>query len=311
MHKLLPPSTYTAANPTFADAVQQEMESWIQDIELVDQRMHSVCAEPADNKILLNALRHHLTSGGGRNRSKLVLTSSYALGVSRKDAVAMAAGVELLHNASLVQDDLQDMARGRRGRPAVWTCFGTNTALGLTDLMITASFAALADVERVEALPRLITRLHRAVAQTLYGQSYDVGQYGIDQLAPEICLEVARAKSGPLFALGLELPLITAGLDDYVQYARGAANAFGMGYQIIDDIADRDEDREQGSIANIVLALELENDRTEARTIAAKIAHEYLSLASIMGKQLPNQCGYLLEDFSDRLLARLEGLIDA
>ncbi len=311
MQKLLPPSSSQSSAATFADSVQQKMQSWVQDVELVDRRMLDLCAEPADNEILLKALRYHLACGGGRSRSKLVLTTSSALGLTRDDAVSMAAAAELLHNASLVQDDLQDLARSRRGQPAVWNAFGTNTALGLTDLMITASFAAVADVTETKAIPRLIRRLHRAVAQTLYGQSYDVGQYGYDQLAPEICLEVARAKSGPLFALGLELPLITAELDDYVPYARGAANAFGMGYQIVDDITDRDEDKEQGAIANMVLALELENNPVEAQALAAKIAQEYLGLASIMGKQLPNQCGYLLEDFSDRLADKLGKSINA
>ncbi len=287
------------------------MQSWVHDVELVDQRMLDLCAEPAENEILLKALRHHLSSGGGRSRSKLVLTTSSALNLTRDDAVSMAAAAELLHNASLVQDDLQDLARSRRGQPAVWSAFGTNAALGLTDLMITASFAAIADVSKTKAVPHLIRRLHRAVAQTLYGQAYDVGQYGYDQLEPEICLEVARAKSGPLFAFGLELPLITAELDDYVPYARGAANAFGMGYQIVDDITDRDEDKEQGAIANMVLALELENNPVEAQALAAKIAQEYLGLASIMGKQLPNQSGYLLEDFSDRLTDKLRKTIDA
>ncbi len=307
---LLPIQSY-AETPGYGNQLQHKLQSWLQDVELVEQQMYQLCAEPARNEVLLRALRHHLAAGGGRTRCKLALTAAYALGLDRQDAQALAVSVELLHNASLVQDDLQDFAHQRRGQPTIWSGYGMNTALGLTDLLITASFAAVAKVSRVDAIPELIGRLHGAVAQTLHGQAYDVGQYDIDQLGSELCLELARAKSGPLFALGLELPLVTAGYQDHVPFARDAARAFGTGYQIIDDIADRDEDREQGAIANTVLALELELGRDQAQAAAVSMARNYLQLATSLAGQLPNKCAYLLDDLADQLLRKLEVLIDA
>ncbi len=307
---LLPVNIDTAAKH-FGNQLQHTLQTWLQDVDLVEQQMYRLCAEPAHNDVLLKALRYHLAAGGGRTRCKLALTAGYALGLSREDALAIAVGVELLHNASLVQDDLQDFAHSRRGQPTVWSGFGINTALGLTDLLITAAFAGIADVSRVDAIPELIRRLHGAVAQTLHGQAYDVGQYDIDQLDSKLCLEVARAKSGPLFALGLELPLVAAGYQDFVPFARDAARAFGTGYQIIDDIADRDEDRQQGAIANIVLALELEVGEDQARDVAANMARNYLHLATSLANKLPNQCGYLLDELAEQLLGKLKVIIDA
>ena len=55
--------------------------------------------------------RYHLKSGGQRMRARLALHASVALGLSQADAVSIAAAVELLHNASLIHDDLQDRDR--------------------------------------------------------------------------------------------------------------------------------------------------------------------------------------------------------
>ncbi|MDJ0880085.1 MAG: polyprenyl synthetase family protein [Gammaproteobacteria bacterium] len=286
--------------------LQAKLSGWQQDIELVEQRMYTICARPAQNKQILRALRHHLTSGGGRTRSKLALTAAYSLGLSQHDAIVLATSVELLHNASLVQDDLQDAAEIRRGQLTVWKSYGINTALGLTDLMITASFAAIAQISKVDKLPYLIQHLHDAVANTIHGQSYDVVHHNVNQLGSGLCLQVAEAKSGPLFSLGLELPLIVAGYQDSVAHARRAARTFGTGYQIIDDIFDRDEDRQQGSIANVLFALELEVGASNALEAAMDMAQDHLESATALGKELPNQCGFLLEDLAEQLLHKLE-----
>ena len=62
----------------------------------------------------------HLASGGSRTRAKLCIDAGLALHLSSKTIVALASTIELLHNASLVHDDLQDADISRRGRESVW-----------------------------------------------------------------------------------------------------------------------------------------------------------------------------------------------
>ena len=66
-----------------------------------------------------------------------------ALGLSEPDVLCLAASAELLHNASLVHDDLQDQDGMRRGAPAVWKKYGSNVAICTGDLMLSAAYAAL------------------------------------------------------------------------------------------------------------------------------------------------------------------------
>jgi len=269
----------------------------------VEQQMHRLVSEfsqPDDS--LSAAFSFHLSSGGKRTRAAVCLSSSQALELCGRDGIALAAAVELLHNASLIQDDFQDRSPRRRGLPAIWEQFGENTAVGLTDLAISASFRALADLSLRVRLPHLLTTLHRAIAITLRGQADDLGG------APETvssALSTAQRKSGPLFALALELPLMAAGQESHVNLAREAAEAFGLGYQICDDVLDVEEDRSQGSRGNVVLVLERTMSREAALARAQGLAEEYLECAASAARLLPKGCGDALVTLTTAVTQRL------
>ena len=82
-----------------------------------------------EDGVMAQAARHHLGSGGGRARARLALQSANALKLSFDTSRAISAACELLHNASLVHDDLQDGDTVRRGEFAVWKKFGSNRDL--------------------------------------------------------------------------------------------------------------------------------------------------------------------------------------
>ena len=98
---------------------------------------------------------YHLRSGGRRVRARLAIQACSALGLSEDDALCIAAVVELLHNASLIHDDLQDQEKLRHGCVTVWTKFGTNVAICTGDLMLSAAYGALCRVSNVQVLPSL------------------------------------------------------------------------------------------------------------------------------------------------------------
>lgn len=273
----------------------------------VDAAMRRACvAQTPGHDPLAAALEHHLAAGGRRTRTRLSLTASRALGLPESDRLALAAAVELLHNASLIQDDLQDGDATRRGRPSVWRLFGKDTAIGLTDLLISAAYASLSGVSRIDALPALLRQLHAAIGVTLRGQDGDLGHCRAPGPSLEAVLATARQKSGPLFALSLELPLIRADLGDAVPQANEAACQFGVGYQIADDMEDAYGDRAAGNPANVVLALAEDLPFSDALREARRLASGHLEASRRLAQRLPRGCGALLGLLATMLEQRLK-----
>lgn len=277
-------------------------------ISSVEEKIRTLCVEPGrKDDIYRTALISHLGAGGQRTRAHVSLSCSTALNLLDSDSIVLAASVELLHNASLIQDDLQDRARTRRGASTVWCEHGTDCAIGLTDLMIAAAFRALGEVSDPIVIPGLIENLYRAISVTLRGQTDDLsGEWA----SLEGALSVARRKSGPLFALALELPLYLSGRQEFLGQAFEAAEAFGLGYQIYDDIVDLDEDRATESRSNTVLALEISLPPAEARASARLLALQHLQASGSMARGLPEGCGQALTDLASRIGSRLNVLFD-
>lgn len=259
---------------------------------------------PEKEDPLEEALVYHLGTGGGQTRARIALEAGTALALSDNDPLLLAASVELLHNASLVQDDLQDHSEDRRGKPSVWKKFGNATAIGLTDFLIASSFQVVGGVSTPERIPGLLTCLHDAIHRTLKGQGLDLQTTSPASVGA--CMEVAAAKSGPLFALSLELPLLMAGMDQHRQQARIAASDFGIGYQIYDDLDDFAFDLATDARANLVLLLHEEMPLPEAREKAVCLAKERLSSAAARASTLPNESGRELERLAHVLHERLE-----
>ena len=246
---------------------------------------------------LHEALTYHLDSGGKRLRARLALTAAFDIGLDWSEAVAIATACELLHNASLVQDDLQDRDGMRRQRAAVWHRFGTNTALALTDLMISAAYRALADTD---ACPVLLSRTHDAVAETVVGQHNDLEGDSNGSLARY--LRTAAQKSAPLFALALELPLLAAGRDDLAELACATAYEFALAYQIVDDCRDVATETACGAgAANAVLVLHHAGFWQDAQLEAARHAAYHADRARRHARCLPAGCRALLDKYLEQL----------
>ena len=253
---------------------------------------------------LHDAIRYHYQTSGSEARAALCLSASIALGLTPDAAIRLAASVETLHNASLIQDDLQDRDEIRRGKTAIWKKFSPDIAINATDLLIASAFELVASAGS-DSAHRLVTTLNRAIARTLQGQTKDlnaVRDLGVDQ-----AIAVAKEKSGPLFSLSLELPLVLAGHSFFLRTAREAGAAFGIGYQIFDDINDAARDRETGGLCNLALLLGSSGDTTLSSLEGAEgLAHHYLQEAASGATALPNGCGALLADKCAELLSELD-----
>ena len=256
----------------------------------IDERMVALCGAGP----VAAGVRYHFATGGARVRAQLGLQAADSLGLGKDVALACACGAELLHNASLVHDDLQDHDAMRRGHPAVWKQFGAAAAISIGDLMISAAYAALASHPDPA---RAIRLAHEALARTARGQARDLMR---SRASVEDYRAMVADKTGTLIALPVRLAL--AACD-----ARGDASAVACGdalafaYQALDDIADCDADRASGRI-NLCTLL----TPTDAGVARAKaVAQDALRVARAHADAMPDLSGQPFRKLADRMETRL------
>lgn len=248
--------------------------------------------------------KYHLDGGGERSRALLALDATAALGLSGSVALSCACASELLHNASLVHDDLQERDAIRRGRPAVWRHFNTATAICVGDLMISAAYASLASHPRAAAA---IALTHDAVSETARGQTEEIQT---SQLSVADYRLLAELKTGALLALPVRLALCAAdelGDADAIETGRQIAIA----YQMLDDLNDRDADRMAGRV-NICTLLERAGYPPEQATmLARREACQALNDARASAELLPRRTGVAFRNLADRLASKFMEFSDA
>jgi geranylgeranyl diphosphate synthase, type I len=171
------------------------------------------------------------TANHGKSvRPALVLATAAAVGGRPADAVAQAVTVELVHDFSLLHDDIIDGDLTRRHRPSAWSVFGVSEAILAGDMLMSLAADLLAGRPCVKVLTRAVLDLCTGQAADMaFGQRADVGV--------EECAAMAAGKTGALLACAGELGALAGGGD-----ARQAAllaqfgHHLGMAFQLVDDL---------------------------------------------------------------------------
>jgi geranylgeranyl pyrophosphate synthase len=265
-----------------------------------------------------SAASYHLDAGGRRVRARLALAAGFALGLSKADTVYIASCAELLHNASLVHDDIQDRDMIRRGQAAVWSKYGNNLAICTGDLLLSAAYGVLCRFSQPLLLPEMLGLLHKRIAVAIQGQCADLATSGGQSEDLQTYLRIATAKSGALLSLPLELALVATDHANAATMARRACESLAVSYQILDDLQDLEVDSacatscvDQTQSLNIVFVLLDLNDRSslasQAQAIASAraLAHDYLTLCEEQALQLPRGSGELILALTAELRALL------
>jgi len=185
-------------------------------------------------------VREHLATGGQRTRARLALAAVEALGGDRIAAAPWAAACELLHNATLVHDDLQDGDTVRRGSPTLWSRHGAAQAINVGDLLLMLPTAA---IERLRTDDATRWRLSRAVVQraeeTVRGQAHELDLARSPRADRHAWSAVATGKSGALLALPVQGAALLRGLAPATALALSEPfAALGVLYQARDDLQD-------------------------------------------------------------------------
>ncbi len=198
-------------------------------LALVEQLLAEAGGAPGH---LGQAADYVLRRPGKSVRARLCLDLAESLQVAPEQGIALAAAVELLHNASLVLDDVQDNDEMRRGQASVWRAFGRGQAINLGTFLIGQSFALAARLPGVS--PLFASTLREATT----GQSAEIDFH---TATPTLSAyeSMAAAKTGALFALAARAAATLACLpDDLINDVGGAFGRLGAAYQTQDDLAD-------------------------------------------------------------------------
>jgi geranylgeranyl diphosphate synthase, type II len=179
------------------------------------------------------SVQYALEMGGKRIRPVITLAVGEALEAAPERVMPAALALELVHNFSLVHDDLPSLDNDteRRGKPSVWSVYGEGKALLAGD-------ALLAEAFRLACAYSSSTVARELAAATL---GMIGGQY-LDTMEPDTDLEtIHRLKTGCLFAASVAMPLWAAGLPEAEQGPwRAFGDELGLLFQIVDDILDDD-----------------------------------------------------------------------
>ncbi|KAA9160384.1 polyprenyl synthetase family protein [Amycolatopsis acidicola] len=176
------------------------------------------------------------SAGGKAVRPALALLSAEAAGAPPETGLPGAVAVELVHNFSLLHDDLMDGDTERRHRPTVWAVKGAASAILTGDAMLSLAQEVLLDVDGPGgvAAARLLTE---ATGELIRGQVLDVQFESRDDVSLDECLDMAAGKTGALLSASSAIGAVLAGAPQRtVDALAGFGADIGLAFQLVDDV---------------------------------------------------------------------------
>ena len=199
---------------------------------------------------LFDMMRHHLgwesgalTQGGKYLRPTLVLVTTEACGGDWNAAVPASVGLELLHNFSLIHDDIQDESSFRRNRPTVWNQWGASQAINAGDAMHALSQLVVLRMTEDGAPPQGVLHAVRLLDETCLalceGQTADIEFEARSNVTVADYKNMIGNKSAEAFRCALEIGCMFAtGSAEQSKLLGEAGFEMGIAFQIHDDVLD-------------------------------------------------------------------------
>ena len=223
---------------------------WIPEIEAYMRQV--VSSEREELCGLYGMLRYHLgwedqqgqpdaAPAGKRVRPLVTLMACRAAGDDPQNAIPAAAAVELLHNFSLIHDDIEDRSSTRRHRTTLWSWVGEAQAINAGDTLFTLARLALLGLSDTGVPPqRVLDAQHLFDLTCLHlteGQYLDISFETRTDVALHEYLTMIAGKTAALLGASVQLGAIAAGSDDVTagQYWR-FGHELGLSFQVQDDI---------------------------------------------------------------------------
>jgi len=202
---------------------------------LIEKRLVEV-VDGIEPETLNAEVRHAVLSGGKRVRPVVTVLACETVGGTAEDAVDFGVGIELVHTASLVVDDIIDRSELRRGTQSAWAEFGHGPAIITSDGLLGEAFALFStEPEATRVVAESMVELGIGEATELSAKPTNEAEY----------MTLARRKTGALFRAAAELGAIAADSDPVTVEALGEyAERVGIAFQIRDDVLDAVADAE-------------------------------------------------------------------
>jgi len=201
---------------------------------------------------LYNMMRYHMgwieesgytrrSPAGKRLRPLLCLFACHALGGQWRQALPVAAAIELVHNFSLIHDDIQDASMERRGRPTVWRIWGQPQAINVGDGMHALALSSLLRLGQTgisnEKVVRAARTLGEASLKLCEGQFRDISYEDRLDIKAKDYLAMISGKTAALFGCSAEIGALMATDDEsLIAGLRNFGHALGMTFQVHDDV---------------------------------------------------------------------------
>jgi geranylgeranyl diphosphate synthase type I len=264
---------------------------------LIDAELREITRSPHDSLgAYYGMLHYHLgwideeskpieMSSGKRLRPLLCLLSCQALGGDPRQALPASCAIELIHNFSLVHDDIQDCSRTRRGRRAVWDIWGLDQGINVGDGLFALAHLALHRLSDRDVPPgrqqAATSVLDRACLALCEGQFFDMTFEDLLTVDLDQYIWMIRRKTAALLAAATQIGAILA-TDDalLIERFREFGEHLGLAFQIQDDVLGTwgDEQitgksaasdiRDRKKTLPVVYALNQQHKRQAARQLA-------------------------------------------
>lgn len=188
-----------------------------------------------------DAFRPYQAQSGKRIRPILCLLACEACGGDWEQALPAGVGIELMHNFSLIHDDIEDQDKLRRGRPTVWSLWGEAQAINAGDtLFALAQLALIRLVDRGVPTATVVAALccfNQTCVTLTSGQYLDIGFENRSDISIADYLVMIAGKTAALVACACEMGGMVANApDDLRQHLHSFGHHLGLAFQMRDDI---------------------------------------------------------------------------
>jgi geranylgeranyl diphosphate synthase type I len=195
---------------------------------------------PRRPEVLYEASRHLVMAGGKRLRPFLVLKSCEAVGGDPRNAIPFAAAFEILHNFTLVHDDVMDNDAMRRGAPTVHTKWGVPMAIAAGDLLFAKVFEAMTTYSpegmSAKHVKECVEIVSAATIELCEGQVLDISFPNTIDVTEEDYFTMVQGKTGALFRACAEVgSIVGGGKKRQVKALGNFAWDAGIAFQLMDD----------------------------------------------------------------------------
>ena len=187
---------------------------------------------------LYDAASHLIEHGGKRLRPFMVIKSCEILGGTTKQALAAAAAVEMIHNFTLVHDDIMDNDEMRHGVPTVHTKFGIPVGILAGDVLFSKAFETISSGLPEKISLALVSKLAHACVDVCEGQILDISMAESQKIPSEAqYIKMIEKKTSALFEVSCAMGAICANTKRRdVENLSSFGKNLGIAFQIVDDL---------------------------------------------------------------------------